>query len=68
MPILTVYINGDECQINSNTLSELLMLLRVDPVFLAVAVNNNIVPSTERGELKLRDGDHVEIIRPVCGG
>ena len=35
---------------------------------LAVAINGAVLPRGEFGEATIRDGDQVEIVRPVGGG
>ena len=35
---------------------------------IAVAVNNRMIPRTEWDSFVLNDGDHILIIKAVCGG
>ena len=35
---------------------------------LAVEVNEEVVPRSEHGEFRLRDGDRVEIVHAIGGG
>ena len=35
---------------------------------IAVAVNNRLIPRTEWDSFFLNDGDHILIIKAVCGG
>ena len=35
---------------------------------IAVAVNGDVIPREQHASITLRDGDRVEIVRPVGGG
>jgi sulfur carrier protein len=62
-------INGTDREIvDGVTLSELLTELSVPRVGVAVAVNETVVHGASFDELRLSDGDSVEIIRAVAGG
>lgn len=50
------------------TLSDLLKQMKVDSSHVATAVNDEVVPRTDRSKHKLRDGDHVEVMTFAGGG
>jgi thiamine biosynthesis protein ThiS len=50
------------------TVRRLIQDLRLNPSGIAVAVNQTVVPQSQRGELELRESDTVEIIQAVGGG
>ena len=69
MPFITV--NGEKREIDREmTLLELLreMDVTVREVGLAVAVNEEVVPKSEYGKRKVREGDRIEIVQLVGGG
>lgn len=50
------------------TVSELLARLEMPSRGIAVELNEQIVPKNRHSELKLRDGDRIEIVSLVGGG
>ena len=62
-------INGQEKEICSSTnLEELLRELGIFSPHCAVALNQEVVPSSKRNQTKIREGDSVEIVHAVGGG
>ena len=66
---MNIAINGKPRMVGEGwTISRLIQDLRLNPTGIAVAVNRTVVPQSQRGELKLRESDTVEIIQAVGGG
>jgi sulfur carrier protein len=65
---VTLRVNGEPLAFDGSTLGALLVHLGAQPDGVAVAVNGEVVPRSERELRPLRDGDRVEIIRAVGGG
>ncbi len=66
-----IIVNGEERDIEGEiTVMELLDLMDVKfrEVGLAVAINEEVVPKSEYGTRKVREGDRVEIVQLVGGG
>jgi sulfur carrier protein len=63
-----VVVNGEERELPVGVLGELIRHVGAQPDGVAVAVNGEVVPRSERASRPLRDGDKVEIIRAVGGG
>ncbi len=66
-----IIVNGEEREIEGEiTVMELLDLMDVKfrEVGLAVAINEEVVPKSEYGTRKVREGDRVEIVQLVGGG
>ncbi|MBI4224673.1 MAG: sulfur carrier protein ThiS [Deltaproteobacteria bacterium] len=64
-----ILLNGQKESIHSPlSLAELLKQFRIDSRHLAVVVNNEIVPRSERGRRQIEAGDTIEVIRAVQGG
>lgn len=66
-PIL-IRFNGESKEISSPNLKEFLSKLEVNTKYLAVAINNHVIPSAEYAKTVLNENDCVEVIQPVCGG
>ena len=66
---MNVTVNGAAREIApATTLAELLRALELNPRFLAVERNLEVVPRTEHDACVLRDGDELEIVTLVGGG
>ena len=66
---MKIMVNGREMDIADGlTVEALLAQLAVRREYTAVAVNREITPKTAYGSVALRDGDRVEIVRPMGGG
>jgi sulfur carrier protein len=67
---ISLILNGASISARADTLSQLLAerLIDTERRFVAVAVNNVVVPRGEWPRLRLRDGDRVEIVQPMKGG
>lgn len=66
---LTIKTNGEERQIESgSSLLDLLEKLELDPRFVVVELNRNIVRRGALADTPLSDGDEVELVHFVGGG
>jgi len=62
-------INGIEKNIHSSSnLAALLLELEIASPHCAVALNQEVVPSSKLKQTKIHDGDNVEIVHAVGGG
>ncbi|HEX9408122.1 MAG TPA: sulfur carrier protein ThiS [Methylomirabilota bacterium] len=50
------------------SVDELLDHLKVKREYTAVAVNREITPKAQYADTRLKDGDKVEVVRPMGGG
>jgi len=65
----TLKINGEDRAVEDvEFLSDLLTKLQFNAQYLAVAVNERVVPRSEHGVTRVKDGDRVEVIHAVGGG
>ena len=66
---MVLKINGVEKKIYSNAnLAELLIELEIVSPYCAVALNQEVVPSSKHRQTKICDKDNVEIVHAVGGG
>jgi len=66
---VNIYVNGESRDIPSGTtVARLLDELRMQPRFLAVERNFELVPRGRHPECVLEDGDKLEIVTLVGGG
>ena len=68
LPTMVLKINGEEKNISSINLAELLLELEIVSPHCAVALNQEVVPSSKLKQTKIHDGDNVEIVHAVGGG
>jgi len=66
--LLQLTINGEEREVRSRTLAELLGELEVRFPHFAVALNQQVVPRSKYDATPLAEGDRVEIVHAVGGG
>jgi thiamine biosynthesis protein ThiS len=67
--MIRLTVNGEIVEMEKPTpLVEYLEKLGVNTQRVAVAVNMSIIQRGRYGEVTLKDGDAVEIVRPVGGG
>lgn len=66
--VMTITINGKIKNVATTHLQEILTELNVDKKYVAVAVNDAVIPSAEYEKQKIENGDRLEIISAVCGG
>ena len=66
---MTILLNGSAHELGDDaTISALIEALELSDKRLAVEVNEEVIPRSEHGQLRLREGDRVEIVRAVGGG
>ncbi len=66
---MTILVNGKPMAVADGLSVEgLLAQLGVPRQFMAVAVNREVTPKARYPETTLREGDKVEIVRPMGGG
>lgn len=66
---MRVTVNGRPFEVEpGTTLLEFLQARAIDVRGIAVARNDEIVPRTHLAEVRLADGDVLEIIKVVAGG
>lgn len=66
---MIVMVNGEEKNIPDNaSASELVALLDLQNVKIAMEVNREIIPRSQYAEVKLNNGDTIEIVRAIGGG
>lgn len=65
----TITVNGQPMQVAEGlSVEALLEQLGVSRRYTAVAVNREVTPRARYATLALREGDRVEIVRPMGGG
>jgi sulfur carrier protein len=66
---MRVLVNGETMEVPEGvSVDGLLEHLKVKREFTAVALNREITPKTQYADTHLKDGDRVEIVRPMGGG
>ncbi|MBI2723635.1 MAG: sulfur carrier protein ThiS [Chloroflexi bacterium] len=64
-----ITVNGKPREINGDVpLPEFLRAHDINPRLVAIAVNGDVVPRDRYGEIIVRPGDALEIVRMVGGG
>ncbi|OGQ49269.1 MAG: thiamine biosynthesis protein ThiS [Deltaproteobacteria bacterium RIFCSPLOWO2_02_FULL_47_10] len=67
--MLYIMVNGERHEAaGTETLAELLAKLKLNAQYLAVAVNNKVIPKSEYSLTKIKEGDALEVIHAVGGG
>ena len=66
---MRVLVNGEAIDVPEGvSVDGLLAHLKVKREFTAVALNREITPKAQYADTYLKDGDRVEIVRPMGGG
>ena len=65
---MNIQLNGETCQTEAKTLFLLLAQFDYGDAVVATAVNGEFVAEDQREEIKICDGDAVEILAPMQGG
>lgn len=66
---MKVILNGEEQPLEINhTILSLLNLTGYSEKLVAVAVNGTFIPKTSYTEIRINDGDKIEIVAPMQGG
>ena len=67
--MITLTVNGKKTELQGPTsLKDYLEVLGVTPRFIAVAYNGSVLKKDKYASTVLKDGDELEIVRPVGGG
>jgi len=67
--VITLTVNGKERELAGPIkLTAFLETLEIDPRYVAVAHNGNVIERQQWPQVTLQDGDVVEIVRMVGGG
>ena len=68
-PSLSIRVNGEARTVRAgSSVEDLVAALGLVGRKLAVAVNRDVVPRTQRAGVRLAEGDRVEILEAVGGG
>ena len=66
---MTIIVNGEAMQVADGlTVEGLLGQLKIRREYTAVALNREVAPKATYAKTVLREGDRVEIVRPMGGG
>ncbi len=66
---MKIIVNGKPMEVAEGlTVEALLAQLRIRREYTAVALNREVAPKAKYAETVLREGDRVEIVRPMGGG
>ena len=65
---MKVVVNGEACEVKSQTLAGLLMELGYEEGWYATALNSEVVVRQQRTSKAIADGDRIEILTPRQGG
>ncbi len=67
--MIEIVLNGEKKEIEeSMTIDKMLEVLSYHDSTFAVAVNGTFVPLKSYGEVKIKQGDEIEILAPMVGG
>ena len=66
---MVVSVNGKPVELPEGvSVDGLLDHLKVKREYTAVAINREITPKAQYADTQLKDGDRIEIVRPMGGG
>ncbi|MCL4207573.1 MAG: sulfur carrier protein ThiS [Pirellulaceae bacterium] len=66
---MMIHLNGQPRDIPAGcTVADLLLEMQMEPRFVAVEVNLQVVPRAHHGQHLLQEGDRLEIVTLVGGG
>jgi len=65
---MRIFVNGDQHELEPQTLAFALRALGYGGKKIATAVNGRFVAALARDKMKLADGDRIEIVAPMQGG
>jgi sulfur carrier protein len=65
---MRIFVNGDQHEIEPETLALALNRLGYGAKKIATAVNGRFVAAAARPTLRLADGDKIEVVAPMQGG
>jgi sulfur carrier protein len=65
---MRIYVNGDQHEVESDTLALALNALGYGGRKIATAVNGRFVAASVRPATRLSEGDKIEVVAPMQGG
>lgn len=66
---MKIELNGEPRELSAGaTVADLIDQLSLTGKRLAVEVNEDIVPRSQHADIRLNDGDRVEVVRAIGGG
>lgn len=65
---MNIILNGKPAEIAAARLDDLLAELGFADAVVATALNEDFVPKDQRGDIKLQEGDRLEVVAPLRGG
>ena len=66
---MRLIVNAEVCEVEEcDSVATLLQRLGVDPVRVAVLVNQSVVPGAQRETYRLQEEDRVELVTFLAGG
>lgn len=65
---MTIWLNGEACEIGAQTLAGALEELGYAGLKIATAVNGDFVHREARAATMLKEGDRLEVVAPLQGG
>jgi sulfur carrier protein len=65
---MRVTVNGEQREINSDSVDALLGELEYEGTHFAIALNYDVLPRSQWAQTPLKSGDEIEIITPRQGG
>jgi len=66
---MQIVVNGNQESCDAPaTVADLLARLKLEPIRVAVEINENLVPRKTFAQTVIRDGDRIEIVTFVGGG
>ena len=65
---MRIFVNGDQHEVEPDTLAVALSALGYGGRKIATAVNGRFVAASLRERTRLADGDRVEVVAPMQGG
>ncbi len=69
MTMISVILNGSRRNLpEGSTISDCMLFLGIELDTVAIAVNGIVIAKSDFDELKIKEGDEVELVRPVSGG
>lgn len=67
--MITIKINGEDKELSSPlSLKEILERFQFPQQATAIALNQEVVPKSEQDQVRVKEGDRIEIVRAVGGG
>ena len=67
-PKVEVILNGKNKRLESNKLSDLILISNLENKRFAIEINNEIVPKSQHDSFLITNQDKIEIVEAVGGG